>query len=204
MAKTVLRRALGIVTIFLGFALVVWFLNDLVNPSPKFTKYFHSQFQLILPVFMILVGWRWLRFEGPGIEDIPSNFQCDQLRDSVSKARETLPYFIDQVSKNVDGAYIKFPIKTPGGMTEHIWAYVHSFRDGVFNVSLVNEPFDRTQSTTGRHDVSAKEIDDWQVAQPDGRLKGAYSLIALFQYYESQNKRLSPKMRKQKALLIDA
>ena len=40
--------------------------------------------------------------------------------------------------------------------------------------------------------------------QPSGQVKGSYSLIALFRYREYQGKKLSPKMRKQKARLIDA
>jgi hypothetical protein len=39
---------------------------------------------------------------------------------------------------------------------------------------------------------------------PDGQIKGAYSLVALFQYPEKRGKKLTPKMREQKAKLINA
>jgi len=108
------------------------------------------------------------------------------------------------VGKNVDEAYIKFPLKTPTGINEHIWAYVHFFRDDLFNVSLSNDYIDEQQVTTGRRDVQLSQVEDWQIIEPDGRIKGLHSFIALFRYHENRGLKLSPKMKKQKALLIDA
>ena len=110
---------------------------------------------------------------------------------------------VHRAEQNIDGAYIKFPLATVQGMTEHIWGYVHSFRDGRFNVSLANVPKDPKEPGEGRRDVSVEQIEDWQILQPDGKLKGAYSTIALFRNRQNQGKPLSPKMRKQKALLLD-
>jgi uncharacterized protein YegJ (DUF2314 family) len=92
---------------------------------------------------------------------------------------------------------------TVEGMTEHIWAYVHSYHDEKFNVSLANVPRDPKEPAQGRRDVPIEEIEDWQIMQSNGRIKGAYSTIALFRDRKNNDKPLTPKMRKQRALLID-
>jgi uncharacterized protein YegJ (DUF2314 family) len=95
-------------------------------------------------------------------------------------------------------------MKTPQGLTEHIWGYVHFFKEGHLNVSLANEPIDEKAEKEGRRNVSIEDVEDWQLMQPDGKIQGAYSLIALFQFCERQGKALSPRMKKQKAQLLDA
>lgn len=154
-----------------------------------------------VPVLLFL-GIRWVLHGGPGIEHVPPGFTCPELEASVGKAQATLPWFIGQVERNVDGAFIRFSLKTPGGMTEHIWGYVHSYRDGVFNVSLANVPFDPDASAQGRRDVPREEVEDWQIMHPDGRIRGAYSLRALFDHFEAKG-RLTRRMRAQRSQLID-
>lgn len=154
-----------------------------------------------VPVLLFL-GGRWILHGGPGIEHVPPGFTCPELEASVDKAQATLPWFIGQVERNVDGAFVRFALKTPGGMTEHIWGYVHSHRDGVFNVSLANVPFDPDASAQGRRDVPRAEVEDWQIMLPDGRIRGAYSLRALFEHFEAKG-RLTHRMREQRRQLVD-
>lgn len=203
MLGIVLRRILGVVALLMGVSLVVWFIYNQFWPTPEYRRAFRSPFQLIIPIAFLIYGWRWLRYEGAGIEETPGGFSCPELVESVAEARKALPDFIKQVEQNIDGAYVKFPMATVQGLTEHIWAYVHSYRAGVFNVSLANLPKDPKEPEGGRRDVPKEQIEDWQIMQPEGRIKGAYSLIALFRYRQNQGKSLTPKMRKQKAQLID-
>jgi len=201
----VAKKVLGAIALLIGLVLAGWFIYNQFWPTPEFNRSFRSVFQLIFPIICIFFGWRWLWYDGIGIEEItPPDLKCAELEQSVAAAHETMPYFLEQVDKNIDGAFIKFPLKTPQELTEHIWAYVHSFRDGRFNVSLANAPFDDQQPTDGRRDVPIADVEDWQIMYPDGQIKGAYSVIALFRYHENRGKKLSPKMKKQKAQLIDA
>lgn len=156
-----------------------------------------------IAAILLYLGGRWIRNGGPGLEHVRRDFKCDELKASVEKARAAMPWFLEQVDKNVDGAFVKFPLSTPNGNTEHIWAYVHSFRNGAFNVSLANVPYDRDENPDGRRDVPREEVEDWQIMYPDGRIKGAYSLIALVQHLESKGK-LTRRMKSQRAQLIDA
>ena len=197
------RKTFGIFALLIGSAILAWFAYNQFYPTPEFQRNFRSVFQLIVPIAFLIVGWRWLRYEGAGIEETSGAFTCPELLDSVARAKATLPYFIKQVEQNVGGAYVKFPIATVQGLTEHIWAYVHSFRDGRFNVTLANTPKDPEEPQSGRRDVSIEQVEDWQIMQSDGRIKGAYSMIALFLNREHEGKSLTPKMRKQKAQLVD-
>jgi uncharacterized protein YegJ (DUF2314 family) len=199
-----MRRILGCVALAIGAALVVWFVYNQIHPTPEFQRSFRSPIQLVFPIILFIVGWRWIRYQGPGIEETPPNLTCPELEESVKQAQKSLPDFIRQVEKNIDGAFIKFAIKTTQGLTEHIWAYVHSYREGIFNVSLANKPIDPKEPAEGRRDVPAEQVEDWQIMQPDGHIRGAFSLIALFRYRENRGKKLSPKMKKQKAQLMDA
>jgi uncharacterized protein YegJ (DUF2314 family) len=154
---------------------------------------------------LAVVGIVWLRDPGKGIDEItPPDLTCPELEASVAKARATLPQFLPHVEKGVDGAFVKFPLETAGGRTEHIWGYVHFYKDGRFNVSLANRPRDPREPAEGRRDVLIGQVEDWQIMQPDGRIRGAHSLVALFKYHEARGVKLTPKMRKQKASLVDA
>lgn len=201
---TILRKTLGCIALLCGLIIIGWVVSNFFHPTKEFRGSFKTPFQLIVPIALVWMGWRWLWNEGPGIEETPADFKCDELKYAIVRARETLPWFLDQIKENVDGAFIKFPLKTPSGLTEHIWAYVHSYHDDKLNVSLSNEPIDKDQASSGRRDVPVSEVEDWQIMLPDGKIKGAHSLIALFQHRESKGKRLSRKMQKQKAQLIDA
>lgn len=205
MAHLLFRRILGALAILLGVAILIWAVYSLVSPPPGSRSNFRSLARLLVPFALIAVGWTWLRYEGKGIDEItPPDLKCPELEASVVKARATLSSFLPHVEDGGDDAFIKFPLKTPGGNTEHIWGYVHFIKDGRFNVSLANRPFDDKESPDGRRNVPQEEIEDWQIVEPDGRIRGAQSLIALFRYHENRGVKLSPKMKKQKASLIDA
>ena len=199
-----IKRCLGVIALFVGCALIAWFFYNSFSPMPEFKRSHYGGFQLFMSVGFLIYGWKWIRYQGRGIEQTPPDFKCQELVESVAHAQKTLPYFIEEVQKNVDGAFVKFSLTTAQGNLEHIWAYVHSYQGGKFNVSLANVPFDPKQSSEGRRDVSSEEVEDWQIMQRDGKIKGAYSLIALFRHRENIGEKLTPRMAKQKAQLIDA
>ena len=56
-----MKKVLGAISILMGTAILVWFAWNLVTPRPEFEWSFLSVFQLLLPVAMVCMGWRWLR-----------------------------------------------------------------------------------------------------------------------------------------------
>ena len=205
MVSIIFRRVFGIIALLMGVALSAWFVYNQFFPTDEFKTNFRSVFQLILPIAFIIVGWKWIRYQGKGIDEItPPDIDFPELAVSVQTAKESIATFLAEVDKGIDGAYVKFPLKTPQGLIEHIWGYVHFYRDGQFNLSIANNPFDEKQDADGRINIPIDDVEDWQIMQPDGMIKGAYSLIALFKYHEGKGMKLSPLMKKQKAQLLDA
>ena len=200
----IVKRIIGAVALVLGLALAGRYVYFQFFPTPAFEQQ-ESIYQLVFPLLLAIFGWRWLRSKGQGIQDItPPDFSSPELEASKEAARKSLPTFLDEVDKGIDGAFIKFPLKTPQELTEHIWAYVHFYRDGVFNVSLANDPYDREQESDGRMNVPVEQVEDWQIMHRDGSIQGAHSLIALFRYHEGRGVKLTPMMKEQKAQLLDA
>ena len=52
-------RILGAVSLVSGLAILAWVGYNLVDPDPVFTG-IKSLGQLVLPVILVFVGWRWL------------------------------------------------------------------------------------------------------------------------------------------------
>ena len=197
-----LKRALGVVAILIGTSIMLWFVYNLVRPTAAFKL--RSVFQLVLPGLMIWYGWRWMMDIGPGLQDQQIDLQAPELSAAVAEAQRTMPAFLKEVQKHLDGAYVKFPLVTDKGVTEHIWAYVHHHGDGVFNVSLANTPYTQEGQIGTRRDVPESDVEDWQIMFPDGRIRGAFSTVAAFRYLDRTGVRMNSTLRKQRAQLIDA
>ena len=198
------KRLLGAIAILLGAAILGWFAYNLVAPTAAFRRSFGSMFQLILPIAMVWVGWRWMRDDGPGIETLQIDPKAPELLAATERARRTLPLFLGAVRRHEDGAYVKFPLCTDAGVTEHIWAYVHHYADGIFNVSLANTPHTQKGEVETRRDVPEADIEDWQIMTRDGRIRGGYTLRALFEHVDANGIHLNRTMRKQRAQFTDA
>jgi uncharacterized protein YegJ (DUF2314 family) len=196
------KRALGVVSLFMGVTILGWVGYNVLWPTREFQRSYRSVLQLTLPILMVTYGWKWLRDDGPGIESLPIDFEAPALRASVDHARRTLPTFLRAVGRHQDGAYIKFPLRTDAGATEHIWAYVHHYADGMFNVSLANTPYTQTGPLESRRDVPEADVEDWQIMTPEGRIRGAYSLRAAFEQAQSSGVRFNRTMRQQQAQLL--
>jgi uncharacterized protein YegJ (DUF2314 family) len=198
------KRMLGGVALLMGVAILGSVAYNLVWPTESFRSSYRTVFQFILPLAMVWYGWRWLLDIGPGVESVQIDPDAPELAASVLKARRTLPAFLEVVRRHEDGAYIKFPLVTEAGVVEHIWAYVHHYAEGVFNVSLASAPFTQASGADARRDVPASEVEDWQIMTPDGHIRGAYSLRALFEHLERKGVHLNRTMRQQRAQLLDA
>ena len=198
------KRLLGVVALLMGITILGWCIYNLVAPTAEFRRSFHSVFQLIVPIAMIWYGWRWFRDDGPGIETLQIDPDAPELIKAKVQARRSMQIFVDAVRRHEDGAFLKFPLVTDAGVTEHIWAYVHHYADGVFNVSLANTPHTQKGDVENRRDVPEAQVEDWQIMTRDGRIRGGYLLRALFDHVETKGIHLNRTMRKQRAQFVNA
>lgn len=158
----------------------------------------------ILSIGFLSFGSKWLNDSGPGIEEHNIDFDSPELTGSIDKAKETLPFFISKIKNHIDGAYLKFPFLTDENITEHIWAYVHHYENGVFNVSMVNDPYSQKGEYEQRVDVDENDVEDWQIMYPDGKVKGGFSYIGALKYLERKGIRFNKNLKNQKKQLLDA
>lgn len=199
-----LKRLFGVLALACGVGILAWVGYNLIWPTEEYGRHRRSLRTLSVPILMIWAGWKWVSDGGPGLERQAIDFTAPELHSALAEARRTLPRFVAEVRKNVDGAYVKFPLQTDMQVTEHVWAYVHSYQDGLFNVSLANELATQRTPTETRRSVSETDVEDWQIMLPGGKIRGAYSISGAFKYLENRGARLNRTMRKQKAQLIDA
>ncbi len=199
-----LKRLLGAVALLMGITILGWFIYNLVAPTAEFRRSFHSLVQLVVPIAMIWFGWRWLLDDGPGIESLQIDPNAPELVNAKVQARRSMPVFLAAVRQHEDGAFLKFPLVTDAGVTEHIWAYVHHYANGIFNVSLANTPYTQKGDVENRRDVPEAHVEDWQIMTRDGRIRGGYSLRALFDHVEAKGIHLNRTMRKQRAQFVNA
>jgi uncharacterized protein YegJ (DUF2314 family) len=201
----IVKKLFGALALLIGLGVGGWIIYNLFVPTEEFRRHSNNVGGYFIIVACVVVGWNWLTDQGKGIEQVtPPDLKCAELDEAREKARATMPFALEQAEKNVDGLYVKFPLQTREGLTEHIWGYVHFLKDQRFNVTLANDPMAGEETEPGRRDVPADEVEDWQIMHRDGSIKGAYSLIALFKNYENRGHKLTPRMKKQKALLLDA
>lgn len=194
-----MRRTLGLVSLVVGFAIAGWVILSLLSPDNVFEGSAWNVVQVCVVVGLVYVGWEWLI--GPGIDDVPITLSPEETERSISRARATLPRLVSWVGTRTESEYIfiKFPLTRPDGRVEHIWAAVGSYQDGCLQAY---EDYDVWPSES--QSVPLEHVEDWYVACSDGRITGDYGRIALFENYEASGKTLTPKMRKEKARLIDA
>jgi uncharacterized protein YegJ (DUF2314 family) len=196
--------ALGMVVLTIGLAILAFAGYLIATSKLDLWSIPRIVFGVGLPISMIAIGWLWMRGDESGVEDQEIDYDSPELRDSVLQARARLPEFVEHVRRDGENASIKFPFVTDQGVTEHLWAYVHGFNDGMFNVSLLNEPYTHEGELADEYSVPDSALEDWQILHSDGRVSGAFSMIASFRYLERKGVRLNRLMRKQKAQLIDA
>ena len=159
--------------------------------------------QFLVPIVVILYGWSWLSDPGQGVEKQQVDFESPELLEAGKRAINTLPYFVEQVRRHIDGAYVRFAFVSDEEPAERMRGYVHHYENGVFNVSPVNEPYAKKRDFGRRRDVPESAVGDWQIIQDDGRIKGAHTYVGVFQYLERTGVWLNRALRKQKTLLVD-
>ena len=72
--------------------------------------------------------------------------------------------------------WVKFPLGTEAGTTEHVWGRVISVADGLVECTLETPPV--AGSARGVTEVDVHDIEDWQVELEDGTIRGGFTTRA--------------------------
>lgn len=201
----ILMRIVGAVSILIGLSLIGAGIYMTIDEKTPFLKIpIVTILGFILPITLILFGWRWLKDEGPGIDDITIPENDTLILTSVVEAQKTLHYFIHQIDEHIDGACCLIEISIKNNLQKiPVWSYVHRYDNDYFDVSITEDAADKYHITKTRFRRHTTEVKDWMIILEDGGIKGAFSYIAKFNYLLQKGYRLNQTLRKQKEQLID-
>ncbi len=160
--------------------------------------------QGLMSALFIFMGIKWIRDEGPDIDEYPIDDEEPEIRASVTQARQTLPYFVEQVRNHVDDALCRFALEMDANDAVHVWGSVHGFDRDHFDVSLVGHDRKVAKKHPARMRIHRDAVEDWQIIGDDGRLRGGYSYIAKFSILKRKGYRFHKRLREQLADFIDA
>ncbi|MEJ0084420.1 MAG: DUF2314 domain-containing protein [Pseudomonadota bacterium] len=123
---------------------------------------------------------------------------------ALEKARASLPRFFELAEDYPAQAYVKYPLLTTKGFTEHVWGPVVSLREGTIMAGIETPPIDGRPATAPPYELQASQIEDWRVELGDGRIYGAYTARAQFEYARKLGHEITAHMLEVESRLVDA
>jgi uncharacterized protein YegJ (DUF2314 family) len=191
-----LKRSFGLVALIVGALMLAM---AFVHPWLEHPHRFHiGPFLggLLLGSLFISYGRRWLLNEVD--LDVLSIDPADPLLlEAKVEAQAALASFRAYLAENRYECFVKIPVATISGANEHIWASVHTEKDGHFIVSLANDPVEDLPVTDARFAVPPEVVEDWRVMLSPSHGKGGFSFRAMRAVVRSRGQRLSRQARRQ-------
>jgi uncharacterized protein YegJ (DUF2314 family) len=123
---------------------------------------------------------------------------------ALEKARASLPRFFELAKDHPTHAFVKYPLQTTKGVTEHVWGPVVSLRESTITAGIETPPIDGRPATAPPYEMQASQIEDWRVELSDGRIYGAYTARAQFAYARKLGHEIPAHMLEVERRLVDA
>jgi uncharacterized protein YegJ (DUF2314 family) len=133
----------------------------------------------VTPVALLCL-WR----PRPSLNVMPIGRSEPEMREAIARAQADLPRFLAGLAAGTKEAFVKYPMSTRGGTTEHVWGVAHYQEGQDVVVSLASEPVMPFQDGyDARERVPLHEIEDWILTDRAGRAEGGYSHLAMVRVY---------------------
>ncbi|MEM8983200.1 MAG: DUF2314 domain-containing protein [Pseudomonadota bacterium] len=186
--RDILSRAFGGFLCLSGIVIVAgsaWF----VHRSGEWSAAAPALFGL----FVLRMGWR--RLSPDYFSPLPVATDDPLMLAAIAQARRELGRFKAGLEETSKQAFIKFPLISPGGDTEHIWGLVHALDGDEFVVSLANDPVE-DQGALGVHQhVASNALEDWMLVGATGDTEGGYTMGAMAAIYKRDRGRVPPPIK---------
>ncbi len=124
--------------------------------------------------------------------------------DALEKARSSLPRFFELAKEYPTRAFVKYPLLTTKGITEHVWGPVVALGENTISAGIETPPIDGGPATAPPYALKVSEIEDWRVEAGDGRIFGAYTARAQFEYARKLGQTIPAHMLEIESRLFDA
>jgi uncharacterized protein YegJ (DUF2314 family) len=122
---------------------------------------------------------------------------------ALEKARGSLPRFFELAKDHTAQAFVKYPLITTKGLTEHVWGPVLALGKNTVSAGIETPSIDGP-ATAPPYELQASEIEDWRVEASDGRIFGAYTVRARLEYARKLGQQIPAHMLEIESRLVDA
>lgn len=97
-----------------------------------------------------------------------------------SLAREQLPLLRELFALSPEDTAVKFPFRTDAGQVEHVWGMLMALTADTFTARVMTPPTSQESAFEPVQTRPLAELEDWQVEQRDGRMRGGFGLQVTF------------------------
>ena len=162
------------------------------------------------PGLAILIGvalgglWSWEQNRKRRVRGLDIDVSDPVWLAALEKARGSLPRFVERARQYPAQAFVKYPLQTTKGLTEHVWGPVISMTAETIRAGLETLPIDGTPNTAPPYDIQIHQIEDWRVDLSDGRIFGAYTARAQFEYARQRGFDIPRHMLEIESRLVDS
>ncbi len=102
------------------------------------------------------------------------------LAKAAERARQTLPTLRQLFKELPRDAMVKFAFEAEGGQVEHVWGDLLELTEETFKVRVRAPPTTAGAKLEKVQRRAVREIEDWQVQQKDGRIRGGFTTLVAF------------------------
>lgn len=178
-------RIIAIVLLSFVAPLFWWAVLHFVVPTPAL-EWTGFVLGWILTPAVLLHLWR----PQPSLDVMAIDRSEPEMRDAIARAQAELPRFLAGLAHGTKEAFVKYPIATQRGTTEHVWGVAHRQDGQAIVASLASEPVMALEDAfPARERIPLHAIEDWMLTDRQGRAEGGYSHLAMVQIYRRIHRR---------------
>ena len=194
--RELFNRGLGALFVSFGAFVLCWMVWAIYNSG----KWGYLGMSL-LGITLLASGWSKLF---PNIyEPMPVDPNDPLIKAAIEQSRQELHRFKNGMDDNRKQPFVKFPLVSPEGRTEHIWALVHSLKGQELTVSLANDPVENQGDLNPRQTVNLDDIEDWILVSANGDTEGGYSMGAMARIYKREAGWIPAALKKELSAFTD-
>jgi len=102
------------------------------------------------------------------------------MNEARQKARATAERLRAYFALHPQSCSAKVLFRTDGGRFEHLWGRVRALSADAVRVTLINRPVTHAGPVPVELEIPWHDLDDWEVALPDGRIAGGFTTRVMF------------------------
>jgi hypothetical protein len=96
------------------------------------------------------------------------------------RAQQLLPLLRELFARSPEDTAVKFPFRTDAGQVEHVWGMLLALTEDTFTARVVTPPTSQTSAFEPVQTRPLAELEDWQVEQRDGMMRGGFGMQVMF------------------------